>query len=81
MKKISLNELKIALSEYAEDAAQGEIVEVTKYNRPYIRLVGAMNEAMTVGARFGQGELRAVLKKSVPLSKILRTIEDDRDGR
>jgi prevent-host-death family protein len=38
MKHISLKTLKENLSDYTEAAAKGEVIAVTKYNRPYIVL-------------------------------------------
>lgn len=81
MKKISLNEFKEGLSDFAEEVAEGEIIEVTKYNRPYIRVVAATQEGLTIGRLYRKGELKPVLKRAVSLSKILKVLEEDRDGR
>jgi len=63
MSKVSLKELKQDLATYAENAAGGEVVEVSKYNKPYIKLVTAATHGVIVGDLVGS---------SVKIKKALR---------
>ena len=77
MKVISLKELKENLSEYAEEAANGTAIEVTKYNRPFIYIMGIHSPALHVGSRVGKGKLRSA-GKSLSRGSFLATLDDDR---
>lgn len=83
MKKISLKELKEDLASYAERAAEGEILEVSKYNKPYIRIVTANTSGVTIGNLVGSGQS---MKRAAQIGKITlgaggiqKLIDDDRD--
>lgn len=54
MEKVPLKDLKENLSEWTEKAHQGAIIEVTKYNRPYIKLVPGSETGVFQGAKAGQ---------------------------
>ena len=83
MRKISLKALKEDLAGYAESAAGGEIVEVTKYNRPYIRMVTAQDADLLVGdlvhARQPLTRAPGIGKISLRKGGIEKLIAEDRD--
>lgn len=47
--KVSLKQLKQELSSVAAEAASGTTVEVTRYNKPFLRLLRAENSGVFVG--------------------------------
>ena len=77
MKSISLKDLKENLSKYTEDAAHGETIQVTKYNKPFIYLTGASQPSLNVGSRVGKGTLRSVLSRGTN-GKYLKVLLEDR---
>jgi prevent-host-death family protein len=79
MKSVSLKDLKQNLSQYAEEAAQGASIQVTKYNRPFVLLVGARSPSLHIGLRAGTGFLQTVGKKATE-GKFLKTLLEDREG-
>lgn len=79
MKKVSLKELKQNLSQYAEEASQGEPIEVTKYNKPFLYLSGAFSPSLHIGSRVGQGTL-APAGKAASGGAYLKALLEDRDS-
>lgn len=59
-----MQELKEHLSALAEKAASGEIVEITKHNKPFIRLMPAAEPAMRTGRFVGKKSLKSVVSKN-----------------
>ncbi len=82
MKKISLKELKEDLASYAESAAEGEVLEVSKYNKPYIRIVTANTSGVTIGRLVGSGQpikrAAEVGKIQLDVGGIQRLLDEDR---
>lgn len=62
MKKIAIKELKENLSDYAEMAAEGEIIEVSKYNRPYVYISGVAEASLHYGSKVGKLNLTSSFK-------------------
>lgn len=59
-----MQELKENLSALAEKAAQGETIEITKHNKPFIRLTPATADGLHVGSRAGKIALKSAVIKS-----------------
>lgn len=49
---ITLKELKNALGEWVSRAAKGNIIKVTRYNKPYIQITGDTNGSSLWIGRF-----------------------------
>jgi len=84
MKKVSIKQVREDFAGYAESAASGEIIEVTKYNKPYVRIVTAKAPGVTVGDLvFSTVPLKRVQNiGKIALTEIdlKRALEEDRDG-
>jgi antitoxin (DNA-binding transcriptional repressor) of toxin-antitoxin stability system len=59
-----MHKLKENLSALAEMAANGEVVEITKHNKPFIRLVPATGLGLHVGRFAGKARLKTVVNKN-----------------
>lgn len=79
MKKVPLKHLKQSLAAWAALAHKGETVEVTKYNRPYLRMVPVFEQGVRIGANVGKQELRPALSRSIARARILEALAEDRD--
>lgn len=79
MNKVPLKELKKDLSSWAEEASKGNIIEVTKYNRPYIYIVPHAQSGLFQGSKVGQGSLTSILS-SGSQGKWLEYLEEDRNS-
>jgi antitoxin (DNA-binding transcriptional repressor) of toxin-antitoxin stability system len=79
VKKISLKNLKSALSKIAEVVAGGQIVEVTKYNKPFIYLFPASHPSLHFGQKLGQNQFEQ-LNCALPKGKLQKILSEDRDG-
>ena len=75
MKTVPLKTLKECLSEIMERASKGEIIEVTKYNRPFVVIYPATHRGLHVGSEIGRG-LKSVAKVSEASFKEI--LEEDR---
>ena len=82
MKSVPIKDLKERLSYWAEQAAKGEVIEVTRYNRPYIRLVtgGKDVEGLHVGKRVGKETFKSSLPLNASGGQWLKFLQEDRDG-
>jgi antitoxin (DNA-binding transcriptional repressor) of toxin-antitoxin stability system len=78
MNKVSINDLKKSLAHWTERAAQGDSIEVTRYNRPYVRLVASEEAGLVRGKRVGQGALQSPFSKDVTRGAWWDTLEEDR---
>ena len=78
MKCVPLKILKQNFSEYAEIAASGTEVQVTKYNKPFIYLIGARPSSLHVGAQVGVAKLKSISKK-INHGEHLKVLKEDRD--
>ncbi len=61
MKIVPLLELKKRLSYWAEKAAEGERIEVTKYNKPFVYISSSEVSALHVGESIGEYSLKSAL--------------------
>ncbi|MBI4212238.1 MAG: hypothetical protein HY540_06335 [Deltaproteobacteria bacterium] len=62
-KNVALKELKENLAYWAEEASRGEVVQVTKYNKPYMMLVPSGQPGLRVGKNVGKSGFKPVLDK------------------
>jgi len=85
VRKVSLKELKQDLAKHAKNASRGEVVEVSKYNKPYIKLVTAAKHGVIVGDLVGSPVKikRALRAGSIKLSSgaIEALLSTDRNER
>lgn len=78
MKKVPLKELKENLAHWAEVAALGESLEVTKHNKPYIMLIPCALPHVRAGQNVGKIFLTPALKKDPTRRAWLDTLLEDR---
>ncbi|MBL7684863.1 MAG: hypothetical protein JNK65_02380 [Deltaproteobacteria bacterium] len=78
MKSVPLKDLKENLSYWAEEAAHGEKVQVTKYNKPYIMLGPTEVSFLHQGIQSGREPLRSVLRQGTK-GKYLDILSEDRN--
>ena len=62
MKQVSIQELKKHLSKLIGEVAAGTQILVTRHKRPVVQLSSADLRHLHVGARFGKGQLRPLLR-------------------
>lgn len=79
MKSVNLKALKEDLSHWTEEAAGGEIVEVTRYNRPYVWIVPSGAQGLRSGKHVGTASISPVLEEGSK-GKWLRVLDEDRGG-
>ena len=77
MKTVSIDELKRNLSSLVDQAAAGARILITKHRRPVASLAAADMEYVTIGARFGRGALKPLLRAPTR-GKYLEVLESDR---
>jgi len=73
-----MQELKENLSALAEMAAQGETIEITKHNKPFIRLTPATMPGLHVGRFAGKKPLKSAVSKNTG-GKFLKVLVADRE--
>lgn len=78
MKSVPLKDLKENLSSWVEKASNGDIIQVTKYNRPYVILAPGELPGLVRGRRAGQGGLTSLFKEATG-GKWLKILDEDRD--
>ena len=78
MSSVTLKDLKEDLSSWAQRAAKGETIHVTKYNRPYIVLGPSNPKGLHVGSRVGKGHFVAVVKGGLR-GLALKALQEDRE--
>jgi antitoxin (DNA-binding transcriptional repressor) of toxin-antitoxin stability system len=79
MKKVSLKDLKKDLSTWAEIAAKGDTVLVSRYNKPYVYLSGNFTPALHWGGRVGKEDLSSPFKeKAISAGKWQTVLDEDR---
>ncbi len=78
MKSVPLKTLKENLAYWADEAAKGERVQVTKYNRPYVVLGPHEGAGLYRGKRAGLEPLKPVLKEGTK-GKWLKFLKEDRN--
>ncbi|MBF0492971.1 MAG: hypothetical protein HQM15_09340 [Deltaproteobacteria bacterium] len=77
MKSVAIKELKENLAYWTDLAAQGEMIEVTKYNHAYIRMIPVVENGLSIGKDVGRVSLKAV-GKNLSRGKWLKYLEEDR---
>jgi prevent-host-death family protein len=78
MHTAAMHELKENLSALAAMAAHGEVVEITKHNKPYIRLTPAIGPGLHVGNRVGKVRLKTAVIKNTG-GAFLKALAADRE--
>lgn len=73
-----MHELKQNLSALAELAAQGETVEVTKHNKPYVRLTPAIAAGLHIGQQAGKQPIKTAVQKNTG-GAFLKALAADRE--
>lgn len=73
-----MHELKQNLSALAGLAARGETVEITKHNKPYVRLVPAAAVGLHIGQQAGKRSIRTAVKKNTG-GAFLKVLAADRE--
>jgi antitoxin (DNA-binding transcriptional repressor) of toxin-antitoxin stability system len=79
MKQVSIQELKRSLSALIREASMGERILVMRHRRPVATITDPGIEHMTIGARFGAGALRPLLRRATR-GRFLAVLEADRRG-
>ena len=77
MKTVSIDELKRNLSSFIDQASAGARILITKHRRPVAALSAADMEHVHIGARFGQGTLKSLLRAPTQ-GKYLEVLAYDR---
>lgn len=73
-----MHELKENLSALAEIAASGETVEITKHNKPFIRLTPAAEPGLHIGRNAGKTSLKIAVSKNTA-GAYLKVLAADRE--
>ena len=76
MKVVTLKALKEHLSALTKEVANGEPIEVLKYQKPYIRLVKSNEQGICRGLRFGKAQLTSSFK--LKGNRSLKALAEDR---
>ncbi|MCP5467853.1 MAG: hypothetical protein H7A32_01115 [Deltaproteobacteria bacterium] len=80
MEKISINEIKKNFAYWAKLVEQGEAIQITKYNRPYLQLTQIAESGLHCGKRFGKTSLKTRLKRATKGHYLSVLSEDRGDG-
>ena len=80
MKKVPLKDLKLRLSLWMKEAAKGSLVQVTRYNRPYIYLFCNESPGLHCGSQVGKSEIKSVLSGKTK-GRWLEILLEDREDR
>lgn len=78
MRTAPMQELKENLSTLAEIAANGETVEITKHNKPFIRLTPAVGPGLHIGRNAGKAQIKTVVSKNTA-GAYLKALAADRE--
>jgi antitoxin (DNA-binding transcriptional repressor) of toxin-antitoxin stability system len=79
MKQVSIQELKRSLSALIQEASRGQRILVLRHHRPVATITAPSVEHTTVGARFGTGALRPLLRRA-SRGRFLTVLTEDRRG-
>lgn len=77
MKSVPIKELKEDLAHWAEEAANGEVLQITKYNRPYVILSPGRAPGLHQGSKAGRESLKSILHEATR-GRWLKILEEDR---
>jgi len=80
MKKVSIQDLKAALSTAVAEAESGRTIVITRHNRPVAHLGPAGPDGTHRGNRVGAGRLRPALRRATK-GRYLAVLRADRDER
>ena len=80
MKRKSINEFKSELSQILEEVHNGATCELTKYDKPYIRLVPVQTLDVRVGSLVGKNDFKKGILKNTD-GKFLEYLIEDRGER
>jgi antitoxin (DNA-binding transcriptional repressor) of toxin-antitoxin stability system len=78
MINVPIKELKENLSDWAEKASNGAVIQITKYNRPYILLTSGQPLGLVRGSMVGRQSLAPVLRKGTQ-GRALKYLMEDRE--
>jgi antitoxin (DNA-binding transcriptional repressor) of toxin-antitoxin stability system len=78
MENVPLNVLKKDLAYWTEQAAKGKVIQITKYNRPYVLLTKGQSAGLYIGKRYGRTDLSSPLKEASH-GKWLQYLLEDRE--
>jgi antitoxin (DNA-binding transcriptional repressor) of toxin-antitoxin stability system len=75
---VPIKDLKSNLAHWTEKASKGEVIQVTKFNRPYVRIVPEGDVRLHRGRNVGKRDLAPALKigDKLPWFEFL---QEDRD--
>lgn len=79
MNLVPIKELKLDLSSYADRASKGEIIGITKYNRPYFYLYPAQDTGVSVGKWHGKKDMQPATKATAGNTALKFLLEDRQD--
>lgn len=77
MISVPIKDLKENLSAYTEKASQGEVIQVTKYNKPYVTILPGQYKGLRIGSKVGQ-PLKPSGLKNASKGMYLKFLEEDR---
>lgn len=77
MKRVAIDELKRSLSSLVDQAAAGARILITKHRRPVASLSAADMAPVHIGACFGRGALKPLLKAPTQ-GRYLEVLDSDR---
>lgn len=81
MKEIPLKTLKDHFAEITAEVAAGTPIEVTKYHKPYLRMVPSGTSSTHYGKNYGKGTLTPALPKAKTKGRYLEILLEDREDR
>ena len=77
MKKVPINDLKKNLAKWTITASKGIPIEITKHNRPFIRITPAQSTNLHIGSTLDT-TLKSVLNNATR-GKFLKILLEDRN--
>lgn len=80
MKRISIQDLKAALSGVISEAESGSTIVITRHNEPVAQLGPAHSLSVVRGERVGNGRLTPALKRGTK-GRYLAVLKEDRGDR
>jgi len=80
MKQISLQDLKSGLSSAIAEAESGNVIVITRHNRPVAQLTPVRPPSVHRGKNYGKGTLKSVLDRATK-GRYLEMLLEDRGDR
>lgn len=77
---VPIKDLKENLSKLSERASKGELIQITKYNSPFMILGPCRPPGLHVGSQIEQGSLKAVLNQGSK-GQWLHYLNEDREEK